>query len=516
MHDPKLSRREFVRTLSLGAGAAVLVPGLLPGCALPGAALPGAAVAGPAGAGASTGWAMVPGILARIRPPVFPARDFPVTRFGGVGDGTHDNTDAFRRAVAACHEAGGGRVTVPAGRWLTGPIHLRSNVNLHVQRGATVAFSRDPAAYLPAVFTRWEGMEMMGYSPLIYAWEQENVAVTGEGTLDGQADETHWWPWKGGRNAPLPNQLAARARLGEMVEAGVPVERRVFAEGSYLRPQFIQPYRCRNVLVEGVTIVNSPMWEIHPVLCTNVTVRGVRIDTHGPNNDGCDPESCRDVLIEDCLFDTGDDCIAIKSGRNADGRRVDVPSENIVVRRCRMKEGHGGVTIGSEISGHVRNVFVEDCEMDSPVLDRALRFKNNALRGGVLEHVYMRNVRVGEVADAVLSVDLYYEEGQAGPFVPVIRDVEMRGVTSRKSRYGLYMRAYEKSEISDVRIVDCRFDGVERGNVTEGAQGLRFERVLINGSPATPTSHLAAPKTAADALPSDVRVPSNPARPEAP
>jgi polygalacturonase len=235
------------------------------------------------------------------------------------------------------------------------------------------------------------------------------------------------------------------------------------------------------VLIEGVTIRNSPMWEIHPVLCTNVTVRKVHIATHGPNNDGCDPESCRDVLIEDCYFDTGDDCIAIKSGRNADGRRVPVPSENLIVRGCQMKDGHGGVTIGSEISAGVRNVFVEKCTMDSPNLDRALRFKNNAMRGGVLEHVYMRDCTVGQVADAVLSVDLYYEEGQQGAFTPVVRDVEMRNVTSKKSKYGLYMRAYPKSEISDIRIVDCRFDGVEKGNVTEGVQALTLRNLTMNG-----------------------------------
>jgi polygalacturonase len=325
----------------------------------------------------------------------------------------------------------------------------------------------------------------MGYSPLIYAFEQENVAVTGEGTLDGQADAGHWWPWKGnaehGYRAGGPTQAPARAALMRMMEAGEPVARRVFTDGSYLRPQFIQPYRCRNVLIEGVAIVNSPMWEVHPVLCTNVTVRGVRITSHGPNNDGCDPESCRDVLIERCLFDTGDDCIAIKSGRNADGRRLAAPTENVIVRNCRMKDGHGGVTIGSEISGDVRHVYVERCEMDSPNLDRALRLKNNAMRGGTLEHIYMRDVTVGELADAVLQVDFLYEEGANGPFVPVVRDVEMRNVTSRKSRYGLYLRAYPKSTIADVRLVDCRFDGVARGNVVERVTGLSLTRVKING-----------------------------------
>jgi polygalacturonase len=509
-----ISRRAFVRALGIGAGAALVLP--LDACTAFGAQAETAVAPGTAAASASggaRGWEMVPEILARIRPPSFPARDFVITRYGAVGDGRTMNTEAFRAAVAACAQAGGGRIVVPEGRFLTGPIHLRSNVNLHVQRGGTVAFSQNPSDYLPAVFTRWEGMEMMGYSPLIYAFEQENVAVTGEGTLDGQGDETHWWPWKGPWKthpewANGNTQKAARDRLGEMVEAGVPVEQRVFTEGSYLRPQFIQPYRCRNVLIEGVTLLRSPMWEINPVLCTNVTVRGVQIQTHGPNNDGCNPESCRDVLIEGCTFDTGDDCIAIKSGRNADGRRINVPSENIIVRNCRMKQGHGGVTLGSEISGHVRNVFVEECQMDSPVLDRALRFKNNALRGGILENVYVRNVTVGQVADAVLSVDLFYEEGQSGPFVPVVRNVELRNVTSQKSKYALYMRAYPRSEISDVRVIGCRFDGVERGNVTEGARSLRFQDVFINGQPATPTSHEGPDRTQADLLPSDRRVPA--------
>jgi polygalacturonase len=482
MSAQHLSRREFARRSLLGAGALLVGPSLLAGC---GRTASGVAVGTSAAPVGARGWDLVPSILARIVPPTFPARDFAVTSYGAVGDGTTDCTQAFARAVEACRAAGGGRVVVPAGRFLTGPIRLRSRVNLHVTKEATIAFSQDPRAYLPAVLTRWEGMEMMGYSPLIYALDERDVAISGEGTLDGQADDTHWWPWKGGKEHGWKpgdaQQKPARDRLGAMVEARTPVAERVFAEGSYLRPQFIQPFRCRNVLIEGVTIRNSPMWEIHPVLCTNVTVRKVHIATHGPNNDGCDPESCRDVLIEDCYFDTGDDCIAIKSGRNADGRRVPVPSENLIVRGCQMKDGHGGVTIGSEISAGVRNVFVEKCTMDSPNLDRALRFKNNAMRGGVLEHVYMRDCTVGQVADAVLSVDLYYEEGQQGAFTPVVRDVEMRNVTSKKSKYGLYMRAYPKSEISDIRIVDCRFDGVEKGNVTEGVQALTLRNLTMNG-----------------------------------
>jgi polygalacturonase len=235
------------------------------------------------------------------------------------------------------------------------------------------------------------------------------------------------------------------------------------------------------VLIDGVTIRNSPMWEINPVLCRNVTVRGVQIDSHGPNNDGCDPESCTDVLIERCRFDTGDDCIAIKSGRNADGRRVNVPTENVIIRDCEMRDGHGGVTIGSEISGGVRHVYAERNKMDSPNLDRALRLKNNAMRGGVLEHIYMRDVEVGQLADAVLQVDFLYEEGANGDFPPVVRDVELRRVTSKKSNYALYLRGYEKGTIDDIRVIDCTFDGVAKPDVVEHVTGLVRRNVAVNG-----------------------------------
>jgi polygalacturonase len=267
-----------------------------------------------------------------------------------------------------------------------------------------------------------------------------------------------------------------------MGEDHVPVERRVFGPDDHLRPQFIEPYHCRNVLIEGVTIRNSPMWEIHPVLCTNVTVRGVTIESHGPNNDGCDPESCRDVLIEHCVFDTGDDCIAIKSGRNADGRRVAVPSENIIVRDCQMRDGHGGVTIGSEISGGVRHVYAERCQMDSPKLDRALRLKNNAMRGGTLEHIYMRDVTVGQLADAVLQVDFLYEEGANGAFPPVVRDVELLRVRSGKSNYGLYLRGIEKGTIDDIRVIDCTFNSVAKPDVIENVGRVVRRNVIVNGA----------------------------------
>jgi polygalacturonase len=320
----------------------------------------------------------------------------------------------------------------------------------------------------------------MSYSPLIYAFDEQDVAVTGPGTLDGQADATHWWNWTRGGTG-IPGQAAARRRLMDFGAQGTPVAERVFGDGSYLRPNFIQPYRCRNVFIEGITILNSPMWEIHPVLCTNVIVRGVTINSHGPNNDGCNPESCRDVLIEKCSFDTGDDCIALKSGRNNDGRRVGVPVENVVIRDCTMKDGHGGVTIGSEISGGARNIFAERCRMDSPQLDRALRLKTNSVRGGTIEKVFMRDVTVGQVKEAIVAVDFNYEEGDAGKFPPVVRDIEVRNVTSSKSTYGLLLRGYAHTPITNLRLVNCKFDNVERPDVLEHVKDVAFTNVSING-----------------------------------
>jgi unsaturated rhamnogalacturonyl hydrolase len=421
------------------------------------------------------GWSDYEAVLARIQAPAFPDRDFPITDFGAK-PGT-DASDALRAAIDACNKAGGGRVVVPAGEWLTGAIHLKSNVNLHVSEGATLRWVFDLAKY-PIVFTRWEGVECMNFSPFIYAWEQENIAITGKGTLDGGSEVGTWWSWNRKGDKPQ-KQKAARDQLIQMGETNVPVAERVFGEGHFLRPNFIQPYRCQNILIEGVTILRSPMWIINPVLCQNVTVRGVKITSHGGNNDGCDPESSRDVLIEDCLFDTGDDCIAIKSGRNGDGRRVNVPTENVVIRNCVMKDGHGGVVLGSECTGGIRNVFVENCEMDSVNLDRGLRFKNNAVRGGVLENVFMRNVKIGRVGEAVLTIDLLYEEGAKGAFKPIVRNVQMDNITSSASPRVMYIRGFPGAVIENIRISNSTFNSVTETEVVQHAGTITFDNVTI-------------------------------------
>ena len=419
------------------------------------------------------GWTEVPEILSRIQRPVFPNRDFNITAFGAVVDGLTDCTNAFRQAISACHDSGGGRVVVPDGIFLTGPIHLKSNVNLYLSKNALVKFSQDPTDYLPVVFTRFEGTECYNYSPPVYAFEQENIAITGQGILDGQGDSEHWWPWKS-MGGPDVSQLRQQA------ENGVPVSERVYGDGHYLRPNMIQPYRCKNVVIDSVTVLNGPMWHIHPVLCENVSITNVGIVGHGPNNDGCNPESCQDVLIKGCYFNTGDDCIAIKSGRNADGRRINTPTENVIIQNCTMKDGHGGVVIGSEISGSARNIFAEDCYMDSPNLDRALRIKTNSIRGGIVENVFLRNITVGVIADAAIRVNFYYGEGDISDFTPIVRNVEVRNMTCERSNYALRLAGYARSPISNVRLISCTFNNAQKNNSINHIQNLILNQVFIN------------------------------------
>ncbi|MBV8810306.1 MAG: hypothetical protein JO033_16680 [Acidobacteriaceae bacterium] len=268
----------------------------------------------------------------------------------------------------------------------------------------------------------------------------------------------------------------------QMGNRDVPVKERIFGAGHFLRPNFVQPYRCTNVLLADFTVKNSPMWELNPVLCTNVTVRNVTIDSHGPNNDGCDPECCDNVLISNCTFSTGDDCIAIKSGRNQDGRRVNVPCKNVLIQDCVMKDGHGGVSIGSEVSGGIQNIFVEKCQMSSPNLQRALRIKTNSYRGSEIANIHFSNVTVGQVAEAVIEVDYYYEEGEGGPFRPVVKDVYVENVTCERSKYGVYLRGYPNDRIEGVHLSRCNFQHAAKGNLLQNVAAVDVKEVTVNGA----------------------------------
>jgi polygalacturonase len=376
--------------------------------------------------------------------PSFHRRQFNVVDFGAVGDGTTKNTAAFARAVAAVKRAGGGQIVVPAGKWLTGPIQITSDggscdgIDLHVAAGAEILFSTEFADYLPVVPTRWEGMDVMNYSPLVYFRGCKDVALTGEGTLTGQG--WVWWLWK--NNLPVgatkdftkPYATAVYKKYVRSDAGDVPVASRVVAAldattlppelqpaavpvpssmppgmTGLLRPTFVEFHTCKNVLIEGVTVQFGPFWMLHPVYSENVVVRNVNIvswpdggtltftDAAGShtvtpqNGDGCDPDSTKNVLIEDSFFNTSDDVVAIKSGLNEDGLRVNMPSENIIVRRIRSGNGHGGVTVGSEMSGSVRNVFAFDCDLTG---DTALRIKTLPGRGGEIRNIHYDTIRI--------------------------------------------------------------------------------------------------------------------------
>ena len=469
----ELNRRDLLR-FSAFAGAGALATPLLAGRASAAAAkaprAPGRWTAADRAADR---------IVASVRRPRFPDREFPVTRFGAVGDGTTDCTAAFAAAIAACHRAGGGHVTVPSGQFFTGAIHLLSHVDLHLaQPDSVILFSQDPNAYLPVVFTRWQGIELMNYSPPVYSYGQRSIAITGQGTLNGQADASHWWNWKSLETADFD-------LLETMADDNVPVSQRVFGAGHYLPPQMIQPFGTDTVLIQGVTIINSPFWHLNPNLCRNVTVEGVNISSSGPNTDGCDPESCHGVVIDGVTFDTGDDCIAIKSGRDADGRRVNVPSQDVVIQNCTFANGHGGITIGSEMTGGVQNVYARDLSMNSANLQAGHRIKTNTLRGGYARNSNVYRITAGTVGGPLLLIQGNYS-GQTGDFPPDITGITLADWTVDDCA-GLWslVGASAADPIGTVTLEDISVTTSTAANSAQYASNLIVKDVTVGGVPVT-------------------------------
>ncbi|MEL4307024.1 glycoside hydrolase family 28 protein [Joostella sp. CR20] len=429
-------------------------------------------------------------IISEIVVPTFAEKDFNITEYGAVADGETNNSNAIKSAIEACNQAGGGRVVVPAGKYVTGPIHLLSNVNFHLEDGAEILFSTNHKDYLPVVHTSYEGVELMNYSPLIYAYKQKNIAVTGKGTFNGQASNENWWPWCGKdeyghvEGAPQQKDSINLPRLRKMNEAGTPLAERLFGDGYQLRPTFFEPFECENILVQNVTFTNAPFWVMHPIKSVNITVDGVTVRSHGPNNDGCDPEYSKNIVIKNCLFDTGDDCIAIKSGRNDDGRRVNIPSENIVVENCEMKDGHGGVVMGSEISAGVRNVYVRNCKMDSPNLDRAIRIKTNTLRGGFVENVFVKNIEVGQVKEAFLKINTHYGiyANQEGDYLPSIKNIHIEDVkVENGGKYGILIKGREALPVKNITFKNVVINKAETPMLIEHSEPVQFTNTTING-----------------------------------
>ena len=433
-------------------------------------------------------WKKMELIVKSIPETQFLNKNYNIKDYGAIADGKTLNTAAFAKAIKACAENGGGKVIVPDGKFLTGPIHLESNVNLHLADKAEILFSTDSKLY-PLVHTSFEGTEVMNYSPLIYAKNKTNVAITGKGILNGQANKENWWPWCGSKNygwekgKPSQMEKLNRDRLVEMGEIGTPVVERVFGEGHYLRPNFVEFFECNTVLIKEVTIINAPFWVLHPIKSNNVIVDGVTVNSHGPNNDGCDPEYSQNVIIKNCTFNTGDDCIAIKSGRDADGRRVGIPSKNIIVQNCKMIDGHGGVVMGSEISAGVNNVFVENCVMDSPNLDRAIRIKTNSKRGGTTEDIYVRNLKVGTVKECVLKLNMFYDVygAQAGNFIPTIRNVYLENITVQNGgKFGVLALGYKESPITNITLKNVVIQKVDSVYSLKNVKDIKFINTYIN------------------------------------
>ncbi|MHC4213904.1 MAG: glycoside hydrolase family 28 protein, partial [Planctomycetota bacterium] len=421
----------------------------------------------------------------QLQRPVFADRSFDIRNYKAVGDAKTINTRAFANAIAACSQTGGGSVIVPEGKWLTGPIHLKSNVNLHISEGAELLFSTDFNAYLPVVLSRYEGIELYNYSPCIYANGCENIAITGGGILNGQGKA--WWRWK------RQSERSVK-KMHEMAAAGVPVAKRIFGTvEDAIRPNFVVTINCKNVLMEGFTITNGPMWTIQPIYSENVIIRNVRFKTYGPNGDGIDPDSSRNMLIENCLFDTDDDAIAIKSGRDSDGWRVNKPCENIVVRGCRFglgKECDGVVSIGSEMSGGVRNIYIHDCTFTKT--GRGVRIKSRRGRGGIVENIWLENLTMNSVGNDALLLNTFYSSGMepTSNKAPLFRNINVKNLVCTDTEEAIIIRGLPEMAIKRVTLENIQVTS-ENGIEITDATDITLKNISINpekGSWATITN----------------------------
>ena len=403
--------------------------------------------------------------MPEVTAPVFPDRTVDIRDHGAVGDGTTLNTASIARAIAACAEAGGGHVLIPRGTWLTGAIHLKSNIDLHLEAEAVLRFSTNPDDYLPVVFTRWAGVECYNYSPLIYARDCTNIAVTGAGQLDGQGEP--WWPWVKKENA---SHSRSWSPLMEMGRVNTPLDQRVFGTPERgLRPQFLSPIGCKNVLIEGISLNGGPFWTIDCIYCENVLIRQITIDKqHGPNNDGIDIDSSKNVVIEHSTFNTADDCIVLKSGINEDGRRVGRPTENVVIRHCHTRSGHGGVVLGSETSGGIRNVLAHDCDFDGTRI--GIRIKSNRSRGGFVENIWVRDITMDHIVQDAIIIDTQYSAyapSAEGNTPPRIRGIHLSNIVCHEAKTAMRLIGMPEQPLEDVSLENCTISAAQGVSATD-------------------------------------------------
>lgn len=418
-------------------------------------------------------------ILAGITGARMPKEKISITKLGAKGDGRKDCLPAFSKAMAMSRKRGGLHILVPAGTYIVkGPIHFESNTCLELAEGATLKFSPEPKLYLPMVRTSWEGTFLQNYSPFIYGYNLHDISIIGRGTIDGNAAST-FATWR--KDQKPAQQLSRRMNHEE-----TPVGERNFGEGSWLRPQLIQLFGCSNVTLSGFFITNSPFWCVHLLKSRNIICRGLRYDAKLVNNDGIDPECSRDILIEDVEFNNGDDNVAIKSGRDNDGWSAAMPSENIIIRRCRFKGLHA-VVIGSEMSAGVRNVFVEDCSY-AGYCKRGIFVKTNPNRGGFVENLFVRNCQFGEVEDLFYVTSQYAGEGMDDTHFSRVSNICVENVSCLKARAaGIVLQGTKAEPIRGVS-----FQGVEIGEVKnalsiDNAEGVVFSDCHLGGRAGVPT-----------------------------
>ncbi len=424
------------------------------------------------------GWVKADEIVRNIKTPDIPGASFLLSAFGGSGDGITDNKPVFDRIISICKEQGGGKIVVEPGTYLiNGPIHLKSNMNLHLEEGARLVFGNDPAFYLPVVLTSWEGTRAYNYSPFIYAYGATNVAITGKGEVDGNASET-WNSWK---HLQDPDKKIIRA----MNNNEVPLAERLFGEGHYLRPHLIQFYECEKILVEDVKISDSPFWCLHFVFSKDITVRGLSFEAFNYNNDGIDPESSENVLIENVVFNNGDDNIAIKAGRDLEARTLNRPSKNIVVRNC-LFNGYNAIAIGSEMSGGVNNVFVEDCSYNGRVI-YGIYLKGNRDRGGMVHDIYARNIEFDTTKATIIIDSDYKNQGTCCP--PVFKNIWLENVTANHAiDYGIYLKGSAQVHLDSIFIRNVEIQSATKAMEVTHTDHLVLDNVIINNKQQT-TSH---------------------------
>lgn len=437
---------------------------------------------------ADVGASKLPSDIAKVEAP-FPMPDFKKPVFKNYSVNIKDQgakpkmlaTTAIQKAVDEVNKNGGGSVIVPKGIWETGRIILKSNVNLHLENGAELHFSGEVKDYLPVVFTRNEGVEVMSLGALIYANGQENIAITGNGKLVGPA---------------LDCELRKRSHLPDVIENVVPtdkpVDKRIYDGnngGIIFPPMFISPINCRNVYIEGITIGQTPFWNIVPVYCNGVIIRGVTVNSVGiPRGDGIDIESSNNVLIEYSTLNCGDDCFTIKAGRNEDGLRVNKPSENIVIRYCLAQEGHGGITVGSETAGVIRNMYVHDCVFDQTEV--GIRFKTRRSRGGGGQSLTYERIRMNLKGDAI-KFDMLGTEQFVGKLAvrlpalevntltPKFKDITVRDIDIEKARYFINIQGIPESPPSNV-LVENALVNSERFFTASDVSGITIKNSNIN------------------------------------